>query len=461
MMRAACLCAAAAVALGAQSVPAEPLPGAVVLVTIDTLRADHLGCYGYARPTSPFLDQLASRGLLFENAVSSVAHTAPAHASIFTGLYPLQHGVLRNGEGFSRADPETGDAPYRTLAELAENAGYETAGFPAVGFLHPITRGFSKVTAGAGAAAYTPANEVVDAALVWISQRRPGSRFLLWVHFFDPHLPDRAPADVRALFGFESPRARAAFGRATRERRQIPNDAYRSDLFLAEAHSRYDAEIRFVDRELERLFGAMDASGLNEDALWVVTADHGEGLGSHGELGHGINVHAELIRVPLVLYERGRWAGTRVSRLVRHVDLLPTLAERLGIGLEQPGYTLPGRSLLPGASDPGAAEEEVAFLQRRPADDGVRAHWERGEVYGLQSLDWKYVVHSGGRDELFDLRADPLELHNLIGESPLAERLGRLARQTYDSLLLEGRRASPSPLDEKALPELRALGYVQ
>jgi arylsulfatase A-like enzyme len=442
----------------------EPPPRAIVLVTIDTLRADHLGCYGYLRPTSPFLDGLAGKGVLFENAYSSISHTTPAHATLFTGLYPAQHRVLRNGEGF--AGSLIGDArlPYGTMAELLARAGYETAAFAGVGFLRPIARGFATVSAHGDWRQYKQADAVVTDAVRFVATKRPADRFFLWVHLFDPHAPDRAPEDVLGRFRFPSPEEEATFARQLQAARGIPEGFHASPADLAQAFTRYDAEVAFADRELGRLFAAMEGRGLNARALWIVTADHGEGLGSHGYGGHGLFVYNEQIRVPLILYEGGRRTGTRVRDLVRHVDVLPTLAERLAVPFAQPGFTLPGRSLGPLLRARwGALPPATLFAERRPPDEAHQAVWEPGDVFSVQDLEWKYVVHTEGKDELFDLRADPLELANLVDDRAARgarERLGRLARDTRVSLAREGGRVRPSPFDPRLREELRALGYV-
>ena len=441
--------------------PGRQPPLAVVLVTIDTLRADHLGCYGYSRPTSPFLDRLAAEGALFENAYSSISHTTPAHATLFTGLYPAQHRVLRNGEGFAR--PGTGTPPFPTMAELMASAGYHTAAFSGVGFLRTVSRGFATVAASGDWSQYRQADAVVSDALRFLATKRPGDRFFVWLHLFDPHPPDRAPPELLQRFAFPSAEAEEAFGRAMRAARAIP-DTYRgTPAEIAQAFGRYDAEVAFADRELGRLFDAMERGGFNARALWVVTADHGEGLGSHGYGGHGLYVYNEQIRVPLIVYERGRNAGTRVHDLVRLVDVLPTLAERAGFRFDPRGFTVPGRSLWPLLRAPWwPRRTPPLFAQRRPPDGAERAYWERGELFSIQDLDWKYIVHTEGKDELFDLRSDPLELRNVVdAPSSVREGLRRRARETMAALAREGARVRPVPFEPRTREELRALGYIE
>lgn len=441
--------------LAVASGPALEAPRTVVLVTLDTTRADHLGCYGYQRPTTPFLDTLARQGLVFENALAAISHTAPSHATLFTGLYPSQHGVRVNGQDMV---PE---GAYVTLAELFQRGGYATAAFTGVEFVFGVARGFRYIDVGGHRGVYRQADETVSRVLDWLRRQRPDERIFLWVHLFDAHTPHRAPAKFQERLRYASAAAEARFGREQRERRAIPEGFFRRPEEVAREFQRYDAEIRFADHELNRLFDAFGRAGRNRDALWIVTADHGEGLGSHGYAGHGRFLHREQVRVPLILHATRRRAGARIRSLVRHVDVFPTLAQLLGEEPKQPGFTLPGISLLPLLDDPAwPVPPAMAFLERRPKD-AERADWEEGDVFGVQDLDWKYIAKTEGGDELYDLRDDPLELRNLIESyAPVGERLSSLARSTWARLRGEGAQVSPRPVDKSLEEGLRALGYV-
>ncbi len=436
----------------------EAPPRAIVLVTIDTLRADRLGAYGYTRPTSPFLDRLAREGAVFEQAFASAAHTSPAHASLFTGLHPSQHGVRSNGQGF----PDRAEGGYPTLAETLAGAGYDTAAVSAVNFLRPITRGFRVQDFGGSARGYRTAEGTVDRAVAYLAESRPRERFFLWLHLYDPHLPHRAPEDLTREFAFATPQAVEDWAQGVLAKRPGVQGVYPSSAALATRHGNYDAEVRFADREIERLFEALRRAGLLDDTLFIVTADHGEGLGDHGYDGHGPLLYDEVLHVPLVLWRGGRYAGLRLDSLWRHVDLLPTLAEWTGARLQMGSFTLQGRSLLPALRDPGAPQTPaLAFAQRRPAGPKLR-HYEKGEVFALRDLDLKYIVRTGGHDEMYDLRRDPLEERNLAGQpTALARSLESRARDTFAQASREGTRAQARPPSRETEEELRALGYVQ
>lgn len=439
--------------------PPEPAaPRAIVLVTIDTLRADRVGAYGHLRPTTPFLDRLAREGTLFENAFSSAAHTSPAHASLFTGLHPSQHGVRSNGQGFGESLPDG----YRTLAERLAAAGYETAAVSAVNFLKPVCRGFRTVDIGGEARSYRTADRTVDRAIAFVSARKPGERFFLWLHLYDPHLPDRAPPELVRQFEHATRAATLAYAQEVEAKRPTVKGAYRSPNALASRHAGYEAEVRFADRELERLFAAMDGRKLLSEALWIVTADHGEGLGDHGYDGHGPHLYDEVMRVPLVFWNAGRFAGQRVAGLARHVDILPTLLEWTGQAAAQGAYTLQGRSLLPLLREPTTRlPAAFAFAQRRPPGPKLRGY-EKGEVFALRDLDFKYIVRTGSHDELYDLRTDPLETKNLAGQgSPVGRVLEARARDVFAQASREGARSGAKGASPESEEELRALGYIQ
>jgi arylsulfatase A-like enzyme len=242
------------------------------------------------------------------------------------------------------------------------------------------------------------------------------------------------------------------------QRRGVTPGAYRSPAALALSYAQYDTEIAFVDQELGRLFDRMEAMRLNQRAVWIVTADHGEGLGNHDWLDHVRFLYNEAVRVPLIFYADERWEERRVRDLVRHVDVVPTLLTLLGLPFEQPGFTTVGRSLLPLLEGRKLAPA-MSFSLRRPWGSDHR-DWERGEVFALQDLDWKYIAHTEGKDEFFDLRSDPLELRNLVeAPSPVKDRLSDMAREVFAALRREGQVATKHT-EPAVTDELKALGYI-
>lgn len=448
--------------------PAEP-PARIVLVTLDTLRPDHLASYGYARDTAPFLSELARRGVWFANAYSTSSHTAPAHASLFTSRYPFEHGALRNGEELAA------DVP--TLAERLALRGYETAAFASVDFLAPIARGFEVFDGGGDTPGWNRSGRhTVERALEWVAKRPPDARFLLWVHLYDPHewhskSPEyrEAVAEIRRESGANGAE-HAKHLATTRGVDLMRFPLLFRDTFVPQRRmdfiqviDEYDGRIRYTDHALAKLHGGITDRAGTGRTLWIVTSDHGEGLGSHDYLEHGRFLYEEQIRVPLVMaFSDGAHAGVRVTRLARLVDLLPTLLALAGETQTDAAWR--GRSLAPLFTEPDAElPPALAFAERRPADQGrAKIGWEPGAMYSLQDLDWKYVLATEGRNELFHLRDDPRETRNLEAEgrpeaAPLAARIQELA-----ALAQRAEAGRTTPVDETRFEEqLRALGYVE
>lgn len=427
----------------------------IILVTLDALRADHLGCYNYPRDTSPFIDGLAREGAVFERAFTAMPMTAPAHASLFTSLYPLQHQVMKNGHVL--------DSSFVTLAELARGRGYSTGAF--VSAAYPFTagdllQGF-EVFGQAHSRARRPADQTIDNTLRWLAHRRPDERFLLWVHLFDTHQPLAPPARHVEAFTGLSGEAREAHARYLLARQHVDFAFHGRDtqrmLRLIDA---YDASVRFVDEQLQRLFTELRQRGLDADSLWLVTSDHGEGLGNHAWLEHGENVYNELVRVPMILrFSSGAFRGMRIDEVVEHVDVLPTLAELMDAKWRRQPLPVQGASLLGLLSSPDAAPRgRLAFSQRRYHDRGDD---EAAAQYALQDRAHKYIHHVTGGDEFYDLTDDPYEVDNLVGRGGEPEAALKQALLRKIELLKAGRsRSEPRLANPEALEQLKALGYV-
>jgi arylsulfatase A-like enzyme len=285
----------------------------VLLITIDTLRWDHLGSYGAAFAATPVLDALAARGTRFETAIMHTPLTAPSHASMLTGLTPPRHGVRDNGAFVLPTDLES-------LPAALKRAGYETAGFVS-GF--PLDRRFGfaahfdifddRLPRGSGGrAAHTErrADLTTGVALEWLHSRTADKPWLAWVHYFDPHAPYESPEDLRQQF----------------------------------ASRPYDGEIALVDREIGRLFRRLDEQRLLDDTIVLVTADHGESLGEHDEETHGVFIYDATVRVPMIVAGPGVAKGKVASVVARGVDVMPTLLELSDVPVPT---GVNGRSLAP------------------------------------------------------------------------------------------------------------------
>ena len=351
----------------------------VLLITLDTTRADRLGCYGYRLAKTPALDRLAQQGILFERAYAPVPLTLPSHASMLTGLYPPEHGLRNNGQA---ALPQG----LPTLATELQAAGYETGAFVAAFVLDHkfgLQRGFkiynddlSLAEPGLhGHHQYRDGSLVVDSALRWLRPRihKP---FFCWVHLFDPHFPYLAHED--------------RFGDEFKDRP-------------------YDAEIGYVDDQIDRLITTLRETDELEHTLIVVVGDHGESLGEHGELAHSMTVYDATLRVPFLVVSPGEsQSGHRVAEPVSLVDLTPTVLDRLGL---RPLLNASGRSLRGALRGEGIPETPCYAETDEPYHAG---HWS--PLRALINSQWKFI--RSPRAELYDLVADPQELRNLATEFP-------------------------------------------
>lgn len=400
-------------------------PPSVLLISIDTLRADHVGVYGASGAETPHMDALGTSGVVFEQAFAPVPLTLPSHASLLTGLEPPRHGVRHNGL-FRLGTVET-------LAGRLAAEGYRTGAFVGSMVLAAETglaQGFdtyddtmSRQAFSAGVFLERSAREVTDAALHWLAEVE-GPRFL-WVHYYDPHQEHRAPPEIAARFP-ERP---------------------------------YDAEIAYVDRELGRLVEAFRRSTGKAPALVIVTADHGESLGEHGESTHGYTLHDGVLRVPLIVSGGSVPAGRRVRQLVGLTDVAPTLLGLLGLS---PMHDVDGRDRT-GAWGPDSVSVEAAPRAIYAETLATRIDHGWAPLYSARSPSWRYVL--APRPELYatEVGAEP-SLDLLDGErgavSPALVRVQAEHEQAIRGVLASGIAGERRELDEETRSALSALGYA-
>jgi arylsulfatase len=428
----------------------------LVIVTLDTTRADHLGAYGYFRDTSPRLDAFASQALVFDRAVVPMATTLPTHVSFFTATHPLEHGVLYN--------TTFGSAPFvptprlRPLAEVAKEAGWRTAAFVSAAPLKRgtgIEHGFERFDEPEGGARV--AELTTQAALDWLSGQTGDVPFLLWVHYFDAHWPYAAPDGYSSLFASEADLEAALAAR------RVPATVVRPLVGEAEdtrvSSSLYDGELRYQDAQLGRLLDALQARADWGRTLVVIAGDHGEGLGQHGEAAHG-GTWDEQLRVPLLIRVPGE-PPRRVAALVTAADVIPTLLGRVD-----------ARAFAPLLAQASGRDALAGGTSSRPvlSQDTGRLREADEYRFALTTERWKlFRVERGSaaRHELFDLRADPIEHTDVAARHPdVTNRLAAAlagARETQQrrAFELRGGETPPATAPDPALREqLRALGYV-
>jgi len=399
--------------------PAPARPN-IILITIDTLRADRLGCYGYSGADTPNIDRLAADGIRFKTTVAQVPLTLPSHATILTGTLPTAHGV-RDNVGY-KLGPEQ-----QTLAELLKPAGYRTAAFVGSYVLNArfgLNQGFDRyddVPPGSSGGVVNlnelerPAAEVIDKAIAWLKMVR-GTPFFVWVHLYDPHDPYRPPEPF-----------------ATRFKSQP-----------------YDGEVAYCDRQIGRLTTFLKNQGLYDRSAIVLTSDHGESFGEHEELTHGMFLYDTTLLVPLIIKPAvNRVSSKEVTAQVSTVDIFPTVLEIANI-------TVPPKTA--GRSLAGALQGRQTGASEAYSETYYPAQFGWSPLRSVRRPETKYI--EAPKAELYDLRRDPGELRNLYNQQPelVASMKQRLTR-------ISGTQAKPeaarSPIvDPEEFDRLAALGYV-
>ncbi len=399
----------------------------VILVTMDTTRADHIGCYGYPYAKTPTLDAIARKGVVFEQAATATPLTLPAHCSIMTGMYPTHHGVRVNGNT-ALGDEQT------TLAEVFSAQGYKTGAFIAAFVLDGrwgLKQGFEEYDDQFDLNKYKhldlgevqrPGNEVMDSALAWLDGHKAGP-FFAWIHLYDPHSPYKPPEPYYSEF----------------EGRGLPG--------------LYDGEIAFMDEQIGRCVSWLERSGLDKNTIMILIGDHGEGLGSHGEGTHGYFIYDYALHVPfLAAVPFPDMQGKRVSAQVRSVDVFPTLLDLAGIksptGVE-------GRSLVRMMFNPDAKDDGPAYGESMAPN--IQYGWSA--LRTLRTTRYKYI--DAPRAELYDLTQDADEQLNILPQHP---DVARRMKTALDTLVAETSKGAPAPqaanLDRETVERLAALGYI-
>ncbi len=395
----------------------------VILITLDTTRADRLACYGYEGIRTPVIDRLAERGLRYERCMAQTPLTLPSHTTILTGTFPPFHGVRDNG-GFI-VPPAL-----QTMAEQYKAKGYGTAAFVAAYVLDSrwgLNQGFDtyfdnfdlsrfeRVSLGS---IQRPANEVLDQALGWLAENKD-RKFFTWIHLYDPHTPYEPPPPYDQEYP-ERP---------------------------------YLGEIAFADSQLGRLWDFLEANRLLDSTFLVLAGDHGESLGQHEEITHGFFVYQEAIHVPLIIVTPfKRLQGRTVAQPVTLADIMPTL-------LDMTGFPVPaevqGRSLVPGFFRPEGVEDEMAYSETYYP----RYHYGWSELRAVQDRRFKLIL--APELELYDLEQDPTEKQNLAAAKPAqVQDLRRRAETLFDTYSQNAHELDFKRVDEETREKLAALGYV-
>jgi len=407
--------------------PLKPSELNVLFITLDTTRADHIGCYGYPLIKTPNIDGLAAEGILFQNATAQCPLTLPSHSSMFTGSYPFFHGVRDNG-GFYLEDDQV------TMAEVLQQAGWATSAFVGAFVLDSrwgIDQGFDYYYDNFDFAKYKKISldsvqreggEVIKAFFEWFEENSP-ERFFSWIHLYDPHTPYEPPEPYRTQYE-------------------------------GQGYGLYDGEIAYTDHLIGRVLETLREKGRLEKTVVVVVGDHGESLGEHHESSHGFFIYDATVSVPMIIrIPSAELRGKTIAAQVQNIDLMPTLCELLGLPVPA---AVQGQSLLPLIGGRDSKQDTEAYSESYYP----RYHYGWSELKSLRTSRYKFI--QAPRPELYDLSLDPREKNNIFSrESSLAEKFARKLDELEEKMSRKGiENRGPQQLDEDSREKLMALGYI-
>ena len=427
----------------------------LILISLDTLRADHMSVYGYAKPTTPGLEAFGRGATVYENARASAPWTLPSHASMFTGLHPFEHGAHTYPIEKENIDPRGNaavlDTEFQTLAEALQANGYETAGFVAnVTYLSTpfqLNQGFETYSVQR-----VPAAGINAQVFDWLESRDPSAPFFLFLNYLDTHRPYYCVGP-----GEETP-----YG-TPKESAQLLKDLYplifeppheAPEEDLERLRNQYDHALMYLDGELTKLFSHLDERGILNDALVVVTSDHGEFFGEHRLIEHSKDVYEPVLHVPLIVKAPGQREGRRATEMISHVHVPGLILSHARL-TQTPTELASFFAFWPPGGDV-LAENYFSRIHDLVRPWGDRFQRVRRALY---ADGFKYVHSSDGQHELYALDEDPGELNNLIEERP------DLAREMAQRLMrrLERPQAAPgkgAELDEELIQRMKDLGYL-
>jgi arylsulfatase A-like enzyme len=421
----------------------------IVLISIDSLRADHLHAYGYARRTSPNLDALAAQGAVFETVISPTSWTLPAHMTLMTSLAPEEHGVITNRLRLARG--------IDTLPQRLQRSGYATAGFVSATYLdglYGFSRGFDEYddytllrVAGEKSRTAVTSQQVAQRAVAYL-QKRSGANdqhpFFLFLHFFDVHYDYNPPPPFAGMFdaGYS--------GRATGNVDSVHQGMPRNDL--NHVVSLYDGEIAWVDWNIGKILASLRTLGLDDNTIVAITADHGEEFLEHGQAAHYKTLYDEVLRVPLVVRYPGHVApGRRVPGQVRLMDVAPTLLALAGLPVAHPRGGTEARSLSCLLTSPLLRQ-----APKLPAFGDLR-----GEVASVRTGDAKLIRNlRTNKEEFYDLDHDPGERKNIDAVNPRERDELRIILNRWRSSATTSA-SNPADLEDEEKAALKSLGYMQ
>ncbi len=430
----------------------------IVLITIDTLRADHLSCYGYHRKTSPTIDKIAEKGIIFKNAIAPSSWTAPSMVSLLTSVYPINHGVIhgiafREEKKIYKQDVFSDELT--TLAKILKEYGYSTFGVASNSNLHErfgFARGFDYFKC----LSFLPAPDVNKIIYSWEDEIRNSKRFFLWVHYFDPH-QFYQPRDpwIKQYTSNELTERLKLFKKSDLELLKLIPTFKKNPQVLSNLTALYDSEINYVDLYIRKLIKALE---LDKNTLIIITSDHGEGFLEHDQLGHANNLYQETIHIPLIVKLPNSIRKTISNRHVNLIDIMPTILDILDIN--PPEQTI-GKSFL-------EKKRILSWLKktllRKDTLAYIYSELERSDTLKtIMTSEWKYIYNYKSKtEELYNIKSDPLEKNDLA-EKNIKQR-NKLREQLFDWVSSSKKyptKRQPTQLSPEEKEKLRLLGYIQ
>ena len=431
----------------------------IVLITIDTLRADHLSCYGYERKTSPNIDKIAEKGILFKNVIAPSSWTAPSMVSLFTSVYPINHGIIHNLANTRNKNTyrqEVFSDKLTTLAEILKANGYTTFGIAAHRRLSEES-GFARGFDYFKCASFIPARPVNNIIIhLWEKEIRKSDKFFLWVHYFDPHHPQHA----------RYPWIEHYTSKALTEKLNL-SEKKRGELFrliptfkkdpqtLSNFIALYDSEINFVDFYIGELIQEFE---LYKNTLIIITSDHGIGFLEHGYIAHGNTLYQEAIHIPLIIKLPDSSKKETVNKQVSLVDIMPSILQILNI--DQPEQTV-GKSFW---KKKGLLSLVKKILLRKDIPGHNFAELDTNRILKtIMTPEWKYIYNYQDKTEqLYNIKSDPLELNNLVDKK--TKQRNQLKKQLFNWISNSKKYPSKKQsiqFSPKEKEKLKTLGYIQ
>jgi arylsulfatase A-like enzyme len=430
----------------------------IVLITIDALRADHLSCYGYERKTSPNIDWIAEKGIIFKNAIAPSSWTAPSMASLFTSLYPINHGVIHGicyVHNKTIYNQEVFSSELTTLAEILQAHGYTT--FGVASNLHLSGKfGFAKGFNYFKCLPWDPAQSVNKIVYSWEKYIKKSDKFFLWVHYFDPHHAYHARSPwIEQYTPKALTRKLNLTSKSSSELTKLIPTFKKDPQALSNLIALYDSEINYVDSYLGKLIRKF---GLNKNTLIIITADHGEGFLDHSQLGHGNNLYHETIHIPLIIKLPYSSKKEIVDKQVNLIDIMPTILHILNI--DPPEQTL-GKSIL---KKEGLSLWLKKMLLINGAPDSTFSELDTKHILKtIMTPKWKYIYNYKDKTEqLYNIKSDPQEIDNLTNKK--TELCKQLKEQLFDWVSTAKKYPTKKQhfkLSPEEKEKLKGLGYIQ